>query len=98
MNFYIEEPCCVSEYPPVSLRLSAQRLPAGRVYGVRRRRGIHKYTQTRIRLKPGDILFLYTDGGKPYDPTARVANAEDYDIETQIGGLGKLIAFTVADN
>ena len=38
------------------------------------------------------------NGGFPYDPLKQVILPEDYDMETQIGGLGKLISFTIADD
>ena len=43
------------------------------------------------------IVLKFEDGGVPYDPTENVIEAEDYDPDEQLGGLGKLIAFTIAD-
>lgn len=43
------------------------------------------------------IRMRFCDRGIPYDPREKVISADEYDPETQIGGLGKLIAFTVAD-
>ena len=43
------------------------------------------------------ITMRFTDRGIPYDPRESVISPDDYDLELQIGGLGKLIAFTVAD-
>ena len=34
----------------------------------------------------------------PYDPTEDVPVDVDYDPDSQMGGLGKLIAFTIADS
>lgn len=52
----------------------------------------------RFDLEVSDrVVMRFTDGGMAYDPRENVISAEDYDMETQIGGLGKLIAFTVAD-
>ena len=43
------------------------------------------------------VTMRFCDRGIPYDPRENVISADEYDPETQIGGLGKLIAFTVAD-
>lgn len=43
------------------------------------------------------IRMRFSDCGIPYDPRESVISADDYDPDLQIGGLGKLIAFTVAD-
>lgn len=49
-------------------------------------------------LKQTDCITMrFCDRGIPYDPRENVISAGEYDPETQIGGLGKLIAFTVAD-
>ena len=44
------------------------------------------------------IRMRFSDRGVPYDPRESVISADDYDPDLQIGGLGKLIAFTVADD
>lgn len=44
------------------------------------------------------VRMRFEDGGIPYDPLEQVILPEDYDMETQIGGLGKLISFTTADD
>lgn len=52
-------------------------------------------------LERSDYLVMrFADGGIPYDPRADFSAdvGEEYDPDTQIGGLGKLIAFTVADS
>lgn len=43
------------------------------------------------------VLIRFEDNGTAYDPTECVIAPEDYDIDGQIGGLGKLIAFSVTD-
>ena len=43
------------------------------------------------------IELRFTDGGTQYDPLKNVISAEDYDIDTQIGGLGKLIGISLSD-
>ena len=40
----------------------------------------------------------FEDDGVPYDPTKDVPVDVDYDPDSQMGGLGKLIAFTIADS
>jgi len=45
----------------------------------------------------GTVAIQFTDSGKPFDPTAEVIKAEDYDPDHQIGGLGMLIAQSFAD-
>lgn len=40
----------------------------------------------------------FTDHGVPFDPRQNVTDPDGYDIDTQVGGLGRLIAFTIADS
>ena len=57
-------------------------------------------TNERVRFVfcHSDRIFMrFEDGGDPYDPTENVITDDEYDIEGQLGGLGKLIAFTIAD-
>ena len=42
--------------------------------------------------------MCFEDNGIPYDPTKDVPVDADYDPDLQMGGLGKLIAFTIADS
>ena len=44
------------------------------------------------------VRMRFEDSGIPYDPLEQVILPEDYDMETQIGGLGKLISFSIADD
>ena len=37
------------------------------------------------------------DSGRAFDPREHMVDVEAYDIDTQIGGLGRLIAFELAD-
>ena len=39
----------------------------------------------------------FEDGGIPYDPREEIPETEEYDIESQIGGLGKVIVFGTVD-
>ena len=43
------------------------------------------------------ILLKFEDNGFEYDPTKDVDYDIDYNPDEQLGGLGKLIAFTIAD-
>lgn len=43
------------------------------------------------------IFIKFEDNGMEYDPTKNVDMDIDYDPDEQIGGLGKIIAFTIAD-
>ncbi len=46
------------------------------------------------------ITMKFTDGGMPFDPVSCVEDfsVDDYDIDTQIGGLGTFIARSVLDD
>lgn len=44
------------------------------------------------------IVLQFEDNGIPFNPTENVDSSEDYDIDTQIGGLGRFIAFSIADD
>ena len=35
---------------------------------------------------------------RPFDPTKDVLKLEDYDYEHEIGGLGRFLTFTIADD
>lgn len=48
-----------------------------------------------IYIKSGKIDVMLTDDGTPYNPLKNVITKEEYDPDTQCGGLGKLIAFTI---
>ena len=60
---------------------------------------VHEGEKILFTLEQSDrIMMRFSDGGIPYDPRESVISADDYDPDLQIGGLGKLIAFTVADS
>lgn len=44
-----------------------------------------------------EAVMRFADRGKPYDPFKERLEIENYDMETQIGGLGKFLAFEIAD-
>lgn len=43
------------------------------------------------------VTMRFEDCGVPYDPTKNMTDGTGYNIDEQIGGLGRLIAFTIAD-
>ena len=49
-------------------------------------------------IKGERIVFGFTDIGKEFDPTADVLEIEDYDHDNAVGGLGRFLAFTLADD
>lgn len=44
-----------------------------------------------------EVVMRFVDGGKPYDPFKERLEIENYDMETQIGGLGKFLTLEIAD-
>ncbi|MCQ2177945.1 MAG: ATP-binding protein, partial [Bacteroidales bacterium] len=44
------------------------------------------------------LIMRFSDGGEPFDPRTDLPDTDEYDIDTAVGGLGRLIAFTVADS
>lgn len=44
------------------------------------------------------VVMRFSDGGRQFDPRCDLPDTNDYDIDTAVGGLGRLIAFTVADS
>lgn len=49
-------------------------------------------------LTVSDRLTLrLTDGGKPFNPLENIRDPMDYDIDTEIGGLGRFIAVSTVD-
>ena len=61
--------------------------------------GIPDEEKVRFTLSLSDrVTMRFSDGGRPYDPTKHAALAEDYDLDTQLGGLGKFLAVSVVDD
>lgn len=44
-----------------------------------------------------EIKMQFCDGGKPFNPLENTVDIDMYDIDTQIGGLGRRIAFDFTD-
>ncbi len=54
--------------------------------------------EAEISIEVSDAVRLtFCDRGKPFDPRENAVDVDDYDMDTQIGGLGRLIAFGLAD-
>ena len=43
------------------------------------------------------VTLRFSDGGQPYDPTEQIDTPENYDPDTQLGGLGKFLTVSVID-
>ena len=53
----------------------------------------------RVTLSISDKVELrFEDGGMPFDPLENIISPDDYDPDTDIGGLGRFIAFSSVDN
>ena len=51
-----------------------------------------------IFMKISDqILVEFRDSGREFNPLENMVDVEEYNIDTQVGGLGRLIAFELAD-
>ena len=53
-----------------------------------------------IKIQPNKdrIIMTFTDSGIPFDTTENVIHIEDYDTENAVGGLGRFLTFSLADN
>ena len=43
------------------------------------------------------VLVKFYDSGRAFNPLEDMVDVENYDIDTQVGGMGRLIAFGLAD-
>lgn len=60
--------------------------------------GVPDGEKIRFCFEHSDRIELkFEDGGIRFDPTENVIDAEDYDPDEQIGGLGRFIAVNMAD-
>lgn len=51
-----------------------------------------------VRLSVNDrIKMVFADSGQPFDPTVDVPDIDEYDHENRIGGLGRFLTFSIAD-
>lgn len=53
--------------------------------------------EIELDVSDQEITLRFCDWGKPFDPRNNVVDIEEYDFDTQIGGLGTLLAFHFAD-
>lgn len=44
------------------------------------------------------VTLTFADSGKKFDPTEDVLDIDTYDIDTRIGGLGRYLTFSIADD
>ena len=52
----------------------------------------------RLYHDQNHITLTFIDGGRPFDPTRDVLDINDYDHENAIGGLGRYLAFSIAES
>ena len=52
----------------------------------------------KIAPKEGGVTLTFTDSGKQFDPTADLLDIDEYDHENTIGGLGRFLTFSIADD
>ena len=52
----------------------------------------------RLDVLNDQATLTFIDSGKPFDTTADVLDINEYDHENSIGGLGRFIAFEIADD
>lgn len=61
--------------------------------------GVPEGEKVRFTLSLSDrVTMHFSDGGQPYDPTEQIDTPEDYDPDTQLGGLGKFLTVSVVDD
>ena len=62
------------------------------------RDGVPEGERVTVTLTVGNRIELaFADGGQPYDPLKDVISPEEYDMDTQVGGLGKLLCVSLSD-
>lgn len=52
----------------------------------------------KLLCSDNSVELTFIDGGKPFDPTKDVLDIDDYDHENAIGGLGRYLAFSIAES
>ena len=50
-----------------------------------------------LSVNEEELTICFRDGGVAYNPLERVITGDEYDIDSQIGGLGKMVAFQIMD-
>ena len=51
-----------------------------------------------VTLTDKQIVMTFKDSGIPFDPTENLIDIDEYDTENAVGGLGRFICFTMADD
>ncbi len=51
-----------------------------------------------LDICPESAMLTFIDSGEPFDPTHEVIGIEEYDHENSLGGLGRFLSFSVADD
>ena len=51
-----------------------------------------------LDVYPDAVTIIFTDNGQPFDPTEQVLEIAEYDHEHSIGGLGRFMTFSIADD
>ncbi len=51
-----------------------------------------------IEYNARKVTLTFADSGVPFDPTSDVIKIEDYDIDNAVGGLGRYLTFSLADD
>ena len=56
--------------------------------------------EATLKITPADAgaALTFIDGGKPFDPTADLLDIDEYDHEHAVGGLGRFLTFSIADD
>ena len=52
----------------------------------------------RLYREQSHITLTFIDSGRPFDPTKDVLDIDDYDHDNAIGGLGRYLAFSIAES
>ena len=54
--------------------------------------------EAELTIRTGDTIeMIFRDWGKPFDPTKEVVELEEYDYDNSVGGMGRFLVRTIAD-
>ena len=56
------------------------------------------YATVTLEIYPDAVTIVFADNGMPFDPTEQVLEIAEYDHENSIGGLGRFMTFSIADD
>lgn len=56
------------------------------------------YATVTLEIYPDAVTIVFADNGIPFDPTEQVLEIAEYDHENSIGGLGRFMTFSIADD